>query len=66
VFVNDYAKLKSNILSPSFKWHGHIDKFFNIVCTTGYPFFEWNGKVYKVENDQINYSDTGLKIDDFE
>jgi hypothetical protein len=66
MFINDYAELKENILSPSFKWHGNINVFFEVVKITGYPFFVWNGKVYKVENGQLDYTDTGKMMKDFE
>lgn len=66
MFINDYAELKSNVLNPNFKWHGTIDKFFNVVIQTGYPFFSWNGRVYKVEDGQTRYTDTGKVIEEFE
>lgn len=65
-FINDYALIKSNILNPNFKWHGEINKFFEIVKLTGYPFFTWNGRVYKVLDGQIDYEVTGFIIDEIE
>jgi hypothetical protein len=65
MFINDYAQLKENILSSNFLWHGHIEIFFEVVKATGYPFFSWNGRVYKVEDGRLSFSDTGLLIKDF-
>lgn len=64
-FINDYAELKENILLPSFKSFGNINEFFETVIQTGYPFFSWGGKVYKVEDGQLDYTDTGKMIKDF-
>lgn len=69
--MSEYAELKSNVLSPSFKWFGHIEAFFEVVKLTGYPFFQFNGKVYKVVNHPSFpaypiYQDTGKMIEDFE
>jgi hypothetical protein len=66
MFLNNYAELKENVLSPSFKSYGSINTFFKTVVQTGYPFFVWNGKVYKVEDGQLGYIDTGKMMKDFE
>jgi hypothetical protein len=66
MFTNDYAYLKENVLSPSFKSYGNISVFFKTVVQTGYPFFVWNGSVYKVEDGQLGYIDTGKMMKDFE
>lgn len=65
-FINDYALIKSNILNPNFKWYGDRDRFFEVVKQTSYPFFLWNGRVYKVLDGQVDYEDTGLTIEEIE
>jgi hypothetical protein len=62
-YVNDFALIKENILSPNFAWHGTVDNFFRVVKASGYPFFSWNGRVYKVNDDKLGYTDTGFTID---
>jgi hypothetical protein len=66
MFINDYAELKTNVLIPSFKWYGDINVFFKTVVQTGYPFFAWNGRIYKVDDGQLGYTDTGKMFEDFE
>lgn len=58
--VNIFRLGIDSILNPNYSWHGHIDNFFEIVKTTGYPYFSWNGEVYKVNDYQEGY--TKLKV----
>lgn len=37
---------------------GHILRMLDFAKELGYPYFVWNDRVYKVEND--HYVDTGL------
>lgn len=46
---------------------GHIDNFFNqVVVPTGYPYFIWSDRVYKVEDryNTIRFTDTGYTVND--
>jgi hypothetical protein len=65
-WINDYAIIESNILSPNFKGFGTLDNFFNTVIATGYPFFSWNGKIYRVKDYQDGYEDTNITIENVE
>lgn len=69
--MSEYAHLKSNVLSPNFKHFGHIDTFFEVaVLPSGYPFFQWNGRVYEVIHaikfPMPIYMGTDKLIEDFE
>ena len=50
--------LKEEVVRP--KTHmGHIDKYFNeVVRPSGYDYFEWNGRVFKVHKQP--YEDSGI------
>jgi hypothetical protein len=65
VFVNDYPPLKVNVFKPDFGSYSSREQFFQMVCLVNYPYFVWNGKVYKVNDDQIGYIDTQLMYKDF-
>lgn len=39
-------------------WWGHISKFAEVARTTGYPYFEWNDRVYRT----ADLEDTGLTV----
>lgn len=42
------------VLNPNFDWHGDIDSFFdNCVRKTGYPYFMWNGRIYRVDKSSM-------------
>ena len=41
-----------DVLNPNHNWYGTIYKFFELaVVPSGYPYFEWNGIVFKVVNE---------------
>lgn len=54
--------LKEQVIKPAYHF-GHIDRFFNeVVKPSGYEYFEWNGRVFKVnkrpyESTDILYKD---------
>ena len=39
-------------------WLGHITKIHELALTLGYPYFIWNGRVYK--GDKAGFTETGL------
>lgn len=44
-----------------------INKFMELVNKTGYEYFNWNGKIYKliiVHGRSLFYDDTGLTVSD--
>jgi len=41
-----------NTLNSQFKLHGHINDMIDCAFYTGYPFIEWNGRVYKIIVDE--------------
>lgn len=53
-----------SILNSNYTWHGDIDKFFKKVKATGYPYFLWNGAIYKVNDYQEGYERLNLTIED--
>lgn len=50
--------LWSQVLYSRYKTHGSIGRFFEVAKITGYPYFEWNGRIYKVLDDK-KFEDTG-------
>ena len=61
---NDYNLDIEAILNPNFKWHGDLYKFFKLVVDTGYPYFSWNGWIYKVNDYQEGYEKLNVTIED--
>jgi len=56
-----------NILNSNFSFgqNKDLDEFFKtVVKRTGYPYFNWNGHIFSVNNYQEGYKDTGINIDD--
>jgi hypothetical protein len=53
---------KEEILLSKYIFVGHIDNFFKVVKQTGYPYFEWNDMVYKV--DENTYKTTNININE--
>jgi hypothetical protein len=59
-----------SVLNPNYKFHGDIGTFFLVVTQSGYPYFLWNDRVYKVmKSDRTamvnrSYVDTGLLVGD--
>lgn len=51
---------KEQILLSKYIFVGHIDVFLGIVKQTGYPYFEWNDMVYKVEGDKYTTTDINI------
>jgi hypothetical protein len=45
------------------RW-GHISAFMEVVLKTGYKYFNWNGIIYEITNNGMNYVNTGLKAED--
>lgn len=52
---------KEEVLLSKYVFVGHIDNFFKLVKQTGYPYFEWNDMVYKVDQDTYKITDTNIK-----
>ncbi|UGO50911.1 hypothetical protein PQE70_gp058 [Bacillus phage vB_BanS_Nate] len=49
------------VLFSGNKFHGNIVSFyFKVVEPSGYPYFEWNGIIYKVITDE-NIKDRNIK-----
>ena len=46
----------------------HISNFVKIVEMSGYKYFAWNGRIYKIhkvgEGHPVAYSETDLTVDD--
>jgi len=61
---NEFALDIESVLSSNYKWHGNIEVFFKLVKATGYPYFSWNGVIYKVNDYQYGYEQLDLTIDD--
>lgn len=53
---------KEEILLSKYIFVGHIDNFFKVVKQTGYPYFEWNDMVYKV--DENTYKTINININE--
>jgi hypothetical protein len=54
------------IIQSSYAKHGTRNQFFiHIVKPTGYPYFEWNDRIYRVIG-WDDYEDTGLTVEDIE
>ena len=51
---------KHEVLSSQYATVDHIDWFFKTVLDTGYLYFEWENKVYKVSKARRSYEDTGF------
>jgi hypothetical protein len=51
---------KSEVLSSRYATIDHIDWFFKITLDTGYYYFEWKDKVYKVSKARRSYEETGF------
>lgn len=51
---------KSEVLSSQYATVDHIDWFFKITLDTGYYYFEWKDKVYKVSKARRSYEETDL------
>ena len=51
---------KEEILLSKYIFIGNINIFFELVKQTGYPYFEWNDMVYKV--DENDYKPTHISI----
>lgn len=58
--VNIFRLGIDSILNPNYSWYKSIEDFFDIVKKTGYPYFAWQGEVYKVNDYQEGY--TKLKV----
>ena len=54
--------------SPNRAWFGHIEDYLKIVENSGYIYFHWNGRIYKLITikENLSYEDTGLKVDDLD
>jgi hypothetical protein len=52
----------ARILMSTYRWWGNIDTFFDAVKHIGYPYFEWNGKIYQINYPENSYFDTGFTI----
>jgi hypothetical protein len=64
LFVNDYPLVRENVLNPIFKSYSNIEHLFQATCSVSYPYFAWNGKVYKVNDGQIGYTNTSVNVKD--
>jgi hypothetical protein len=63
MFVKQQSKIKwDQVLISKYNLDRHIDEFFKTVKRTGYPYFEWNDFIYKVEID--TYKNTGININE--
>jgi hypothetical protein len=57
----------SNVLDFRYNWHGSRDYFFRtVVEPSGYPYFLWNDRVYKVTKNSNWYEETEYTIDDLD
>lgn len=56
---------RNTLLSLHLATKGHTQQTFfqKLVIPTGYPFFEWNERIYQVQDDV--YIDTGLVLSSF-
>lgn len=62
--INIYKLGIESILNPYHGWHRGIDEFFKLVKQTGYPYFMWQGELYKVNNFQDGYMKLDTTIED--
>lgn len=46
--MGDFKLTWEETLSADYRLSSSISDFFEIVKATGYPFFEWNGLIYRV------------------
>lgn len=54
-----------NVLDYRYNWHGSRDSFFKtVVVPSGYPYFLWNDRVYKVTKDDKWYEETNYTLQD--
>lgn len=63
MFMKQQSNIKKEeVLLSRYNLDRHIDVFFKTVKQTGYPYFEWNDFIYKVEKD--TYKNTGININE--
>lgn len=62
--VNIFRLGIDSILNPNYGFHKNIEDFFELVKVSGYPYFAWDGVIYKVSNYQEGYTKVKMCFDD--